>query len=111
MSDGLDGNFDSALVGTDWGGLIVNLANQGSTIALVVAGLTLLWLIVLALQPDHPVVVVPPAFAPREGLSAAWFASVAEPRTAVAAGSAVATAPAPLQLLGASGLTPTDVVA
>jgi hypothetical protein len=113
MSDGLDGNFDSALIGTDWPGLIVNLANQGSTIALLVAGLTLLWLIVVALQPAPAAtpLAVSPAFTPREGLSAAWLGRLAEPLTAVASGPALATAPAPLELLGANGLTPTDVLA
>lgn len=111
MPDGIDPGFDPAMVGSaDWPGVIVNLANQGSTITLLVAMLTLGILVVMALQPAHGSAVTAPTVATREGLSAAWLVG-AVGVTAVGAGAAVATLPAPVELLQASGLTPTDVLA
>jgi hypothetical protein len=113
MPDGIDPGFDSAMVGSaDWPGVIVNLANQGSTITLLVAVLTLGILLVMALQPAHGRVVTAPVVATREGLTAAWLAGgTAMTMTVAGAGTAVATLPAPVELLQASGLTPTDVLA
>jgi hypothetical protein len=111
MPDGIDLGLDSAIVGSaDWPGVIVSLANQGSTISLLVAMLTLGILVVMALQPVRGPAVTAPVVATREGLSSAWLAGVAGV-SAVGAGVAVATLPAPVELLQASGLTPTDVLA
>jgi hypothetical protein len=111
MPDGIDPGFDAALVGSaDWPSVIVSLANQGSTITLLVAALTLGILVVMARQPARGSVVTAPMVATREGLSSAWLTSAAGV-TMVGAGVAVATLPAPVELLQASGLTPTDVLA
>ena len=113
MPDGIDPGFDSAMVGSaDWPGVVVNLANQGSTITLLVAVLTLGILIVMALQPTQAPAAPAPALtiAPREGLSVAWLAGAAGMAT-IGGESTVATLAAPVELLQAGGLTPTDVLA